>query len=95
MGLNLQRTRKIAEIFELGPKQQIPQLCERQKDDEIHHSEPRQVLGTTGKSRRQLGHRFVKADIFKKLERRILNSNLFQLHCKIFLYFSELILKIP
>ena len=59
---------KAAEIFNLCSKDEVPKLGKGQKDDEEHDSKSSQILSTASQSRGQLGHCFVKTDVFEHLQ---------------------------
>ena len=63
----LQRILEVAEIFHLGSEEQVTELGEGQEDDEEHHGEARQILGTLSEGRGQLSHCLVEADVLEDL----------------------------
>lgn len=63
----LQGVAEIAEILDLGSKQQISKLGESQEDDEEHDCKSEQILSTTTKGGGELGHGLVETDVFENL----------------------------
>lgn len=57
-----------AEGFNLCSEKQISKLSIGKEDDEEHDGEAQNVCSTAGKSRRQLGHGLVKADVLEYLQ---------------------------
>jgi hypothetical protein len=58
---------EVAEVLNLGSKQQVAELGEGQEDDDEHHKEPSQILGAGAQGGGQLGHGLVEADVLENL----------------------------
>lgn len=68
----LQGVAEIAEILDLGSKQEISKLGESQEDDEEHDRKSKQIFGTTTKGGGKLGHGLVETDVFENLPKKTL-----------------------
>jgi len=52
----------------LATEEKITKLSKGEKDDKEHDRKSTQILGAFAQGRRQLSHRFVKADVFEYLK---------------------------
>lgn len=60
---------ELPEIFHLCAKKKVAKLGKGEENDEEHHRETSQVLGTAAESRAELGHGLIEADVFEDLQR--------------------------